>query len=136
MLGQLALLREVLENPSAQRFSQPENTSPKRRGAPVYLPILPWVMGRNDYTIASGTSWSCAIVTAIVAMMLQVKCDLTPAEIKRTLLDTARPIGPPERHVGRLIDAYSAIKTLVLGTTKPASKHLSALNWGSTADNS
>ena len=57
----------------------------------------------------SGTSWSCAIVSGIVALLLQVDPELTPraALSKRLLIESAHPSKSGKAGV-RIVDAYLA----------------------------
>ncbi len=61
---------------------------------------------------SSGTSFSAPYVTGIIALMLEVRPDLTPDEVKKTLMATARDLGPkgfdPLYGAG-LADAYKAL---------------------------
>jgi len=63
-----------------------------------------------------GTSVAAAIVTSIVAQMLQANPALTPAEIKDILARTARPLqdSSKERQGNGVIDARAAIEQSVL----------------------
>jgi subtilisin family serine protease len=66
----------------------------------------------NGYEVSSGTSYSAAEVSGIVALMLQRKPDLTPDKIKAILRATAKDLGPkgPDAMFGAgLADAYGAI---------------------------
>ncbi|HEY7231553.1 MAG TPA: S8 family serine peptidase [Pseudolabrys sp.] len=66
----------------------------------------------NGYEMSSGTSYSAAEVTGIVALMLQRKPDLTPDKVKAILRATAKDLGPrgPDAMFGAgLANAYGAI---------------------------
>jgi len=66
----------------------------------------------NGYEMSSGTSYSAAEVSGIVALMLQRKPDLTPDKVKAILRATAKDLGPkgPDAMFGAgLADAYGAI---------------------------
>ncbi|HEY8275144.1 MAG TPA: S8 family serine peptidase, partial [Pseudolabrys sp.] len=66
----------------------------------------------NSYEMSSGTSYSAAEVSGIVALMLQRKPDLTPDKVKAILRATAKDLGPkgPDAMFGAgLADAYGAI---------------------------
>lgn len=66
----------------------------------------------NGYEMSSGTSYSAAEVSGIVALMLQRTPDLTPDKVKAILRATARDLGPrgPDAMFGAgLADAYGAI---------------------------
>jgi subtilisin family serine protease len=66
----------------------------------------------SGYEMSSGTSYSAAEVSGIVALMLQRKPDLTPDQVKVILRVTAKDLGPkgPDAMFGAgLADAYGAI---------------------------
>ena len=66
----------------------------------------------NGYEMSSGTSYSAAEVSGIVALMLQRKPDLTPDKVKAIWRATAKDLGPkgPDAMFGAgLADAYGAI---------------------------
>jgi subtilisin family serine protease len=66
----------------------------------------------NGYEVSSGTSYSAAEVSGIVALMLQRKADLTPDQVRAILRATAKDLGPkgPDIMFGAgLADAYSAL---------------------------
>jgi len=66
----------------------------------------------NGYEMSSGTSYSAAEVSGIVALMLQRTPDLTPDRVKVILRATAKDLGPkgPDAMFGAgLVDAYGAI---------------------------
>jgi len=58
---------------------------------------LPAVTNRNSLKpkIVSGSSYAAAYVTAAAAHMLEKKPDLTPAEIRKILCETAMDTGEP-----------------------------------------
>ena len=66
----------------------------------------------NDYQVTSGTSFSAAYVSGIVALLLQRAPELTPDGVRKILQQTAKDLGPlgndPEYGAG-LVDAYQAI---------------------------
>jgi subtilisin family serine protease len=49
----------------------------------------------HGHELVSGTSFATAHVSALVALLLQVAPDLTPAEIIRAIQETARDLGAP-----------------------------------------
>ncbi len=54
------------------------------------------------YKHVDGTSFAAPIVASIVAQMLEARPSLTPAEVKRVLMETARPLpGTPSVFQGR-----------------------------------
>ncbi|HLA20515.1 MAG TPA: S8 family serine peptidase [Pseudolabrys sp.] len=66
----------------------------------------------GGYEVASGTSYSAAEVSGIVALMLERKGDLTPGKVRAILLATAKDLGPkgPDLMFGAgLADAYAAV---------------------------
>jgi subtilisin family serine protease len=66
----------------------------------------------KGYEMSSGTSYSAAEVSGIIALMLQRKPDLTPDKVKAILRATAKDLGPkgPDAMFGAgLADAYGAI---------------------------
>ncbi|HWK95663.1 MAG TPA: S8 family serine peptidase [Pseudolabrys sp.] len=66
----------------------------------------------NGYEVSSGTSYSAAEISGIVALMLERDGRLTPAKVRAILLATARDLGPkgrdPEFGAG-LVDAMEAL---------------------------
>src|SRR5262245_32650505 len=66
----------------------------------------------NGYEMSSGTSYSAAEVSGIVALMLQRKPGLTPDQVRTLLRATARDLGPkgPDAMYGAgLANAYGAL---------------------------
>ncbi len=66
----------------------------------------------SGYEVSSGTSYSAAEVSGIVALMLQRKRDLTPDQVRSILQATAKDLGPkgPDVMFGAgLADAYGAL---------------------------
>lgn len=72
---------------------------------------------REAYDFFTGSSMAAAHVTGVVALLLEKRPDLTPAEIARLLAETARPVGPEvdnphpgsSHPAGRLVDACAAL---------------------------
>jgi subtilisin family serine protease len=66
----------------------------------------------NDYRLISGTSFSAAYVSGVVALVLQRAPGLSPDALRKILESTAKDLGPvgrdPEFGAG-LVDAYQAI---------------------------
>ncbi len=66
----------------------------------------------NAYEVSSGTSYSAAEVSGIVALMLEHKSGHTPDKIRGILLATAKDLGPKGRDLlfgAGLVDAYGAV---------------------------
>ena len=66
----------------------------------------------GGYEVSSGTSYSAAEVSGIVALMLERKPDLTPDKVRAILLATAKDLGPKGHDImfgAGLADAYGAI---------------------------
>jgi subtilisin family serine protease len=62
--------------------------------------------------VSSGTSYSAAEVSGIVALMLQRNPDLTPDKVRNILQATARDLGPKGHDAmfgAGLVDAYGAV---------------------------
>jgi Subtilase family len=66
----------------------------------------------GGYEVSSGTSYSAAQVSGIVALMLERKGDLTPDKVRAILQATAKDIGPKGHDImfgAGLADAYAAV---------------------------
>ena len=66
----------------------------------------------NDYQLTSGTSFSAAYVSGIVALMLQRAPGLTPDGVRKILVQTAKDLGPSGKDSefgAGLVDAYQAL---------------------------
>lgn len=75
----------------------------------------------GGYGLLSGTSMAAAQVSGVVALMLQAKPGLKPAEVRAALTRSARDLGPPgpDREFGAgFADAEGAVRAL----TAPASE--------------
>jgi PKD repeat protein/subtilisin family serine protease len=69
----------------------------------------------NRWTTTSGTSFSAPITAGVVALMLQIKPELTPAEIMTILHDTSEdrgPNGPDNSYGWGVVDAVSALDSI------------------------
>lgn len=75
--------------------------------------------GPANYYIMQGTSMACPMAAGVAALMLQGNPDLTPAEIRAALTNTASRASTPDSLVGSgLIDAQAAVrKTTPLSLT-------------------
>jgi subtilisin family serine protease len=80
-------------------------------GVDLWVPAL-----GGDYRMISGTSFSAAEVSGVVALMLERNSRLTPQQVRRALMSTARDLGPrgvdPVFGAG-LIDAYQAVLSVL-----------------------
>jgi subtilisin family serine protease len=66
----------------------------------------------DGYEVSSGTSYSAATVSGVVALMLERHGDLTPSRVREILQATAKDIGPKGRDTmfgAGLADAYGAV---------------------------
>jgi len=69
-------------------------------------------VANGGYQVSTGTSFSAAQVSGTVALMLQHKGQLTPDQVRATLLATAKDLGPTGRdddYGAGLTDAYRAL---------------------------
>ena len=85
-------------------------------GVDLWLPAV-----GGDYRMTSGTSFSAAEVSGVIALMLQRNPNLTPAAVRRVLMTTARDLGPrgmDSQFGAGLIDAYQAVLSVL--PTPPA----------------
>ena len=77
----------------------------------------------NDYQLTSGTSFSAAYVSGVVALILQRAPELKPEGVRKILEQTAKDLGPtgkdPEYGAG-LVDAYRAILAVQSGAAAAA----------------
>lgn len=82
--------------------------------APGVNLMLPTVGG--DYRMTSGTSFSAAEITGVIALMLERNPGLNPDAVRRALVSTARDLGAPgiDRLFGAgLVDAYQAVLSVM-----------------------
>lgn len=84
------------------------------RHVAVAAPGVDIVVATPDggYQVSTGTSYSAAEVSGIVALMLEHKPDLTPDAVRAALLATAKDLGPKGRDDqfgAGLADAYRAV---------------------------
>ena len=74
----------------------------------------------DTYQTMTGTSVAAAQVSGIVALLLEARPSLTPQDVRKALLSTARDLGPEGRDDqfgAGLADAYGAVQSL---TASPA----------------
>jgi Subtilase family len=79
-------------------------------GVDIFLPAPD-----EKYQITSGTSFSAAYISGIVALLLERNPALNPAEVRATLMKTARDLGPPGRDDlfgAGAADAYAALSAI------------------------
>jgi len=83
----------------------------------------------GGYDVSSGTSYSAAEISGIVALMLQRKPDLKPEQVRGILRATAKDLGPkgPDAMFGAgLADAYGALTAeaapLTAGRPRPVER--------------
>ena len=63
------------------------------------------------YSTASGTSFSCPLVSGVAALVLQRAPNLTPMEVREALCMTASQAGAPDNDMGwGIVDAYAAVR--------------------------
>ncbi len=66
----------------------------------------------GGYEVSSGTSYSAAEISGIIALLIERKPGLTPDQARNVLMATAKDIGPPGRDPmfgAGLADAYAAL---------------------------
>lgn len=83
-------------------------------GVDLWLP-----MPGGDYRRTSGTSFSAAEITGIIALMLERNPALTPDAVRRALVSTARDLGTPgidPLFGAGLVDAYRAVLSVAPAT--------------------
>jgi subtilisin family serine protease len=69
----------------------------------------------SSYQFASGTSFAAAHVSGVVALLLERKPGLTPADVRKLLVSTARPLGRnagDHRFGAGLVDAFQALRAI------------------------
>ena len=115
--------------PTAAKFIKPDVVAPGGhiRG---YMPEDSQLVAQHahlfdqgNYFTMSGTSQSAAVVSGIVALMLEADPSLTPDDIKCRLMDTARATldadgnlaAPIYAQGAGLVDAYAAVNSTVTG---------------------
>ena len=64
----------------------------------------------GTYQMTTGTSVATAHVSGIVALMLERNPSLTPSDVRRILMASAKKLGPNEQFGSGLIDPGSALQ--------------------------
>jgi len=86
-------------------------------GVDIFLPAPD-----EKYQMTSGTSFSAAYVSGLVALMLERNPALKPGEVRAILMKTARDLGAPGRDdlfgAGEA-DAYAAVSAAATASTVP-----------------
>ncbi len=91
----------------------------------VNVPSTWWEPAKGDtYLTASGSSAAAAYVSGVAALIISARPDLSPAQVRQVLTETAVDIGPPgidaSSGFGR-VDAYLATRVAVpLSPGRPA----------------
>ena len=64
------------------------------------------------YKHVDGTSFAAPIVSSVIAQMLEANSDLTPAEVKRLLMETAEPLlnAPEEQQGAGVLNPRAAVE--------------------------
>jgi hypothetical protein len=78
-------------------------------GVDVLLPIP-----RGGYSLQTGTSVSAALVSGVVALLLERRATATPAELKQLLMETATHLGAKDQTGAGLVDARRALSAQAL----------------------
>ncbi len=82
----------------------------------------------SGYEFSSGTSYSAAAISGVVALMLERRGELTPREVRGILQSTARDIGPKGKDAmfgAGIADAYAALNAqdaALVSAIKPGAK--------------
>ncbi|MGH7192850.1 MAG: S8 family serine peptidase, partial [Candidatus Saccharimonadales bacterium] len=79
------------------------------------------------FRVTTGTSVAAAHVSGIAALLLQRDPSLKPADIRRILMTTAKPLvisGPPSTFYPRLVNAYKALTAPVQSVGVEAAREL------------
>ena len=87
----------------------------------------------SKYQVSSGTSYSAAEVSGIVALMLERQRDLAPDKVRAILLATAKDLGPKGRDEmfgAGLADAYGALMAEKAPITAAAPRPVERVNTG------
>jgi len=87
----------------------------------------------GSYEVSSGTSYSAAEISGIVALMLERRQDLSPDRVRDLLMATAKDLGPKGRDVmfgAGLADAYAALKAEGAPVTAAAPRPVERVSTG------
>ena len=87
----------------------------------------------GGYEISSGTSYSAAEISGIVALMLERRHDLSPDKVRDILLATAKDLGPKGRDImfgAGLADAYGALMAEVAPATAAVPRPIERVSTG------
>ena len=82
----------------------------------------------SGYEFSSGTSYSAAAISGVVALMLEQRGELTPRDVRGILQATARDIGPKGKDAmfgAGIVDAYAALNApdaALASAVKPGAK--------------
>ncbi|HEX5210930.1 MAG TPA: S8 family serine peptidase [Pseudolabrys sp.] len=85
------------------------------------------------YEVSSGTSYSAAEISGIVALMLERRPDLSPDNVRDLLLATAKDLGPKGRDImfgAGLADAYGALMAEAAPLTAAAPRPIERVSAG------
>jgi hypothetical protein len=95
-------------------------------GVDIFLPAPD-----EKYQMTSGTSFSAAYISGLVALMLERNPALKPEEVRATLMKTARDLGSPGRDdlfgAGEA-DAFAAVSAVASAPVAPVSDRPAAKN--------
>ncbi len=84
-----------------------------------------WVAGvksDNEYLAVAGTSFACPLVAGVAAQLMQANPNLTAAQVRDLLRDTADDFDRPSNQIGYgAIDGYSAL-TAIGGSFTPKAR--------------
>jgi subtilisin family serine protease len=86
-------------------------------GVDIFLPAPD-----EKYQMTSGTSFSAAYISGLVALMLERNPALKPAEVRAILMKTARDLGAPGRDDlfgAGVADAYAAVSAVAAAPAMP-----------------
>jgi subtilisin family serine protease len=90
----------------------------------------------GDCRITSGTSFSAAEITGVIALMLERNPGLSPDAVRRVLMSTARDLGNPgidPLFGAGLVDAYRAVMSVLPATPEANAAPAAGVTPASTA---